>query len=61
VGVNDLADWNKQASRNNNIQPDLNFKKEELAEKKVQLNVQEQIGMEAIGQEEKNVKPQGGQ
>ncbi|MDT8859731.1 hypothetical protein N0O92_05750 [Alkalihalobacillus sp. MEB130] len=56
-----MGDWNKQASRNNNIQPDLTFKNEELAEKKVQLNVQEEIGMEAIGQEEKDVRPQGGQ
>ena len=43
------------------MQPDLQFKKEELNDKKVQLNVQEEIGMEAIGQEEKDVKPQGGQ
>ncbi|GAE26554.1 hypothetical protein JCM9140_2634 [Halalkalibacter wakoensis JCM 9140] len=56
-----MSDWNKQASRNNNIQPDLNFKDEELTNKKVQLNVQEQIGMEAIGQEEKDVRPQAGQ
>ncbi|WP_198510266.1 hypothetical protein [Bacillus solitudinis] len=56
-----MGDWNEQASRNNNMQPDLNFKKEELANKKVQENVQEQIGIEAIGQEEKDVRPQGGQ
>ncbi|WP_017754761.1 hypothetical protein [Calidifontibacillus oryziterrae] len=56
-----MGDWNKQASQNNNIQPDLNFNKEELAEKKVQLNVQEQIGIEAIGQQEKDVTPQAGQ
>ena len=55
--VNDLGDWNRQASQNNNIQPDLSFKKQELAEKKVKLDVQEQIGMEAIGQEEKDVRP----
>ncbi len=61
LGVNNLGDWNKQASQNNNIQPDLNFNKEELAEKKVQLNVQEQIGIEAIGQQEKDVTPQAGQ
>lgn len=40
------------------MQPDLKFKKETLADKKVQLDVQEQIGMEAIGQEEKSVRPQ---
>lgn len=55
-----MGDWNKQASRNNNIQPDLNFSKDELAERKVQLNVQEQVGLEAIGQEEKDINPQGG-
>ncbi|MFC0560532.1 hypothetical protein [Halalkalibacter alkalisediminis] len=55
-----MGDWNRQASQNNNIQPDLSFKKEELADKKVQLDVQEQIGMEAIGQEEKDV-PKGNQ
>ena len=52
-----MGDWNKQASRNNNIQPDLSFKNEELTEKKIQLDVQEQIGMEGIGQEEKDVRP----
>ena len=57
-GVKTLGDWNKQSSRNNNMQPDLIFKKETLADKKVQLDVQEQIGMEAIGQEEKSVRPQ---
>ncbi|WP_198153464.1 MULTISPECIES: hypothetical protein [Bacillaceae] len=56
-----MSDWNKQASRNNNIQPDLHFKNKDLTEKKVQLSVQEEIGMESIGQEEKDVKPQGGQ
>ncbi|WP_332629475.1 hypothetical protein [Halalkalibacter flavus] len=56
-----MGDWNKQASQNNNIQPDLSFKNEELANKKIQLNVQEEIGIEGIGQEEKDVRPQGGQ
>ncbi|WP_237563685.1 hypothetical protein [Halalkalibacter okhensis] len=55
-----LSDWNKQASPNNNIQPDLSLKSEELTNKKVQLNVQEEIGMEGIGQEEKDVRPQAG-
>lgn len=55
-----LGDWNKQASKNNNIQPDLNFKGEELLNKKVQFNIQEQAGMETIGQDEKDVDPQGG-
>ncbi|ARK30514.1 hypothetical protein [Halalkalibacter krulwichiae] len=52
-----MGDWNKQASMNNNIQPDLQFKTEELTNKKVQLDVQEQIGLEGIGQEEKDVRP----
>ncbi|WP_181444507.1 hypothetical protein [Bacillus sp. 03113] len=52
-----MGDWNKQASRNNNIQSDINVKKEELAQKKIQWNIQGQLGMEAIGQEEKVVKP----
>jgi hypothetical protein len=59
--VNHLGIWNKQASRNNNIRPDLNFKEEKLINKKIQLDVQEQMGMEGIGQEEKDVRPQGGQ
>ncbi len=59
--VNDLGDWNKQASRNNNIQPDLSFKKEELADKKIQFNVQEQNGIETMGRVEKEVKQQGDQ
>jgi hypothetical protein len=58
--VKKLGAWNKQASRNNNIQPDLSFKTEELTEKKIQLDVQEQVGIEGIGQEEKDV-PQGNQ
>lgn len=56
-----MGDWNKQASRNNNIQPDLNFKTEELTSKKVQLNIQEQIGLEAIGQDEKEIRPHAGE
>ena len=55
-----MGDWNKQAGRNNNIQPDLNLKKEELINKKIQLNVQEQVGMKTIGQDEKDVKSHGG-
>ncbi|WP_017729272.1 hypothetical protein [Halalkalibacterium ligniniphilum] len=56
-----MGDWNKQASRNNNIQPDLSFKKEELADKKIQFNVQEQNGIETMGRVEKEVKQQGDQ
>lgn len=56
-----MGKWNEQAAQNNNLQPDLNLKNEELVNKKIQLNVQEQIGMEAIGQDEKDVNPQGGQ
>ncbi|WP_170885525.1 hypothetical protein [Bacillus alkalicellulosilyticus] len=56
-----MGDWNKQAARNNNIQPDLTFNNEEMEKRKIQQNVQEQIGMEAIGQEEKDVRPQDGQ
>ncbi|GAE35174.1 hypothetical protein [Halalkalibacter akibai] len=48
-----MGDWNKQASRNNNIQPDLSFKNEELTEKKIQLDVQEQIGMEALARKKR--------
>ncbi|WP_165763714.1 hypothetical protein [Halalkalibacter urbisdiaboli] len=56
-----MGDWNEQAYRNNNVQPDLNFKKEALTEKKIQLDAQEQIGIEKIGQGERDVRPQGGQ
>lgn len=52
-----LKDWNEQSAKNNNIQPDLRLATEQLADKKVQFDVQEQIGMEAIGQEEKDVPP----
>ncbi|WP_243293068.1 hypothetical protein [Bacillus sp. FJAT-47783] len=55
-----MGDWNKQASRNNNIQPDLNFKRDALNDKKVQFNVQEEFGIEGIGQDEKDVKPHAG-
>lgn len=61
MGVNEVSDWNKQASRNNNIQPDLNFKRDALNDKKVQFNVQEEFGIEGIGQDEKDVKPHAGE
>jgi hypothetical protein len=52
-----LKDWNEQSAINNNIQPDLKFNSDKLTDKKIQLDVQEQVGMEAIGQEEKDVPP----
>ncbi|WP_237664661.1 hypothetical protein [Sutcliffiella horikoshii] len=52
-----LKEWNEQSAKNNNIQPDLKLGTEQLADKKVQLDVQEQIGMEAIGHEEKDIPP----
>ncbi len=52
-----MKDWNGQTAKNNNIQPDLKFSTEQLADKKVQFDVQELIGMEAMGQEEKDVPP----
>lgn len=54
-----MGKWNKQSSKNNNLQPDIPPASEQLANIKIQQNIQELIGMEAIGQEEKNVKPQG--
>jgi hypothetical protein len=55
VEVYILGDWNEQAGKNNNIQPDIKFNQESLKEKKVQLDVQEQVGLEDIGQKEKDV------
>lgn len=49
-----MSDWNEQASRNNNIQPDITFKKEKLVEKKIQYDVQEEFDMDA---EETDIKP----
>jgi hypothetical protein len=52
-----MGSWNKQASRNNNIQPNLKFINEEQSEKKVQFSVQNRYGIETMIQEVKDVKP----
>lgn len=52
--VNKMTDWNKQASRNNNVQSTVTMKQESMENRRIQLDVQEENGIEN-GQ---NVKPQ---
>ncbi len=52
--VNKMTDWNNQASRNNNVHSTVTMKQESMENKRIQLNVQEENGIEN-GQ---NVKPQ---
>ncbi|WP_176483771.1 MULTISPECIES: hypothetical protein [Bacillus] len=49
-----MTDWNNQASRNNNVHSTVTMKQESMENKRIQLNVQEENGIEN-GQ---NVKPQ---
>lgn len=49
-----MTGWNKQASRNNNVQSRVNMKQESMENRRIQLDVQEENGIEN-GQ---NVKPQ---
>jgi hypothetical protein len=53
-----MGDWNEQASQNNNAPAEVDFKTEMFTEKRVQLNVQEQYGMESAKREQKAVRSQ---
>ncbi|MED4016088.1 hypothetical protein [Sutcliffiella cohnii] len=53
-----MSTWNKQASRNNNLPPNMNIKSESIINKKIQNNIQEQNGMEPNEQEELLYNPQ---
>lgn len=53
-----MSTWNKQASRNNNLPPNMNIKSESIINKKIQNNIQEQNGMEPNEQEELLNNPQ---
>lgn len=53
--------WNEEASKNNNLEPNTNFQKEELENKKIQFSVQEEFGIIDLADDEKGVSPHRGE